>query len=147
MKNLEQIRAAAALAFWQGGNARGVAGGNVVSKLGSLIIRDGLLSTLAFCVAKGAGHESLGTEICRYAFERINLMPAHAQRPTSNQLQQRRDNQDRPRQQTLLERYIDTLAGEDSAKLRLATQEALRYLDYLKRFEPESNNNEDGGRS
>lgn len=143
MKNLEQIRAAAALAFWQGGNARGVAGGNVVSKLGSLVIRDGLLSTLAFCVAKGEGHARLGEELCGYAFERINIQPAPAQRPPANQPQQRRDNQDRPREQSLLERYIATLAEQDSAKLRLATQEALRYLDYLKRFEPDQ---AEGGR-
>jgi len=122
MKNLKQIRAGAALGFWNENKlARGVAGGNVVSKLGSLIIRDGLLSTLAFCVAKGDGHGCLGNNVVQFVLSRLNV----------------------EHQKQSLAKCITTFTEMDSAILRLATQEALRYLDYLKRFEP---NQSDSGR-
>ena len=51
MKNLEQIRAAHALRFWkpdhaQPPSARGVNEGDIISKLPSLIISNGLLATM-----------------------------------------------------------------------------------------------------
>ncbi len=51
MKNLEQIRAANAPAFWKSPPAavKGAEGGNVISKLPAMLINNGLLATASLC--------------------------------------------------------------------------------------------------
>jgi hypothetical protein len=130
MQNLEQIRAKHALNFWnpsqeQPPSARGVNQGDVISKLPSLIMSNGLLATAAFAKSKGGGHEELITAVFRFlsAPDR-GVLPA-------------------PPQARQGERELDTFIrlltdGHDatSTRLQVATAEALAYLGYLKRFAP-----------
>ena len=129
-KNLEQIRAAHALTFWHPANGnspstRGVNDGDVISKLPSLIVSNGLLATTAFAKSKGGGHEELMTAVFRFlCHDDRRLLPTPPQ----------------PRQgETDLEPFIRLLTdGRDATSVRLqrATSEALAYLGYLKRFSP-----------
>jgi CRISPR type III-B/RAMP module-associated protein Cmr5 len=150
MKNLEQIRASHALAFWQpareklhlvseaekGGDKQraarlrreveedfgGAAGGDVVSKLPSLVIGNGLLATFAFAKAKGKGHEKLMVEVASHlATDGIGAMPDPGNRAIGD---------------TELDPVIRTLTENDSVVLQRASAEALAYLGYLKRFAP-----------
>lgn len=130
MQNLEQIRASHALRFWnpEGGqrpNAGGANQGDVINGLPALIINNGLLATLAFAKAKGGGHENLMEEVCRFLCD-----PARAVLPPPA-----RPQRDEPR----LDRYIRLLTDgppATSVRLQMATDEALAYLSYLKRFAP-----------
>ncbi len=150
MKNLEQIRAAHALAFWKpaceklhqaseadrkgdkatAGRLRrelddeygGATGGDVISKLPSLILGNGLLATLAFAKSKGKGHEKLMLEVVGHLpSEGISAMPAHARGVAGD---------------GALDPAIRKLSESDSLVLQRATAEALAYLGYLKRFAP-----------
>jgi hypothetical protein len=121
MKNLEQIRAAQALRFWNSEPARRVAGregGDPVQKLPVLILSNGLLATIAFAKANGAGFEILAREIGEFLSPgHMNVLPAPA--PD-------------------LDHFIKVLTHEksDSLLLQRATTEALAYLAYLKRLGP-----------
>lgn len=130
MKNLEQIRAKHALNFWhpaqgQSPSARGVNEGDVISKLPSLVVSNGLLPTTAFAKSKGGGHEELMTAVFHFL--------CHTDRALLPQPPQ-------PRQgETQLDTFIRLLTDGDDAnstRLQLATAEALAYLGYLKRFAP-----------
>ncbi len=126
MKNLEQIRAAAALRFWhppQGPReASGVGGGDVVSKLPSMILANGLLATLAFATAKGGGHELLMVCVMNHiCSEELGIIP----RPQSRE--------------PGLKAYIELLTQGNHAtslRLQMATTEAISFLSFLKRFAP-----------
>lgn len=150
MKNLEQIRAAHALTFWKpaceklqqaaeagnhGDEERaaqprseveqefgGAAGGDVASKLPSLIVNNGLLATLAFAKSKGKGHEKLMFEVAKHLWsDGIGAMPAPPARGNGD---------------AALDPTIRTLSESSSIVLQRATAEALAYLGYLKRFAP-----------
>lgn len=127
MKNLEQIRAAKALAFFQGNNGiKGEDDGAVISKLPALIIRDGLLATLAFCKSKGADHERLADELCKHLYSPdVCIISSPGFRPGESKL----------------DPWIRGLCS-NSVHLRLATAEALAYLAYLKRFQPKKEKSE-----
>lgn len=123
MKNLEQIRAANALAYADAGvNTRGAKGGEVVKKLPALIMSNGLLAAGAFAFAKGEGE---GWYVCfdhlatHLAHKDVEVVPA-----------------DRRNLKTLLE-YLTQKA--DSATLKLATDEALAWLCYARRFVKKGN--------
>ena len=130
MKNLEQIRAKHALNFWhpaqgQPPAARGVNEGDVISKLPSLVVSNGLLLTTAFAKSKGGGHEELMTAVFRFL--------CHTERALLPQPPQPRHGE------TQLDTFIRLLTDGDDAnsmRLQLATAEALAYLGYLKRFAP-----------
>lgn len=129
MKNLEQIRAAHALAYWNEPAHRnaneGAEGGEVVAKLPGLILGSGLLATLAFAKHKGGGHEALMTEVTRHlANEHVHAMPA----PVGYRPGERADTFDP---------HIRTLCESTSLILQRATAEALAYIGYLKRFAPD----------
>lgn len=150
MQNLEQLRAQAALKFWkvaatkfaqaktaqaQGDNGTadrlrrevdqeygGAAGGDVVSKLPSLIINNGLLATLAFARAKEKGHLKLMAAVVAFLADcTIQAMPA----PVGFQ-----------QGDAALDPYIRVLTASDSIVLQRATAESLAFLAYLKRFAP-----------
>jgi CRISPR type III-B/RAMP module-associated protein Cmr5 len=111
MKNLEQVRAAHALAFYQAGNKPlGDNGGNVISKIPSMIVADGLLATAAFAMVKKEGFLSLATNIFKHlksqAIVNGDTLPAQ----------------------------LKSLADADAVSLQRATSEALAYANYLKRF-------------
>lgn len=130
MQNLEQIRAKHALNFWHpergpSPTAAGVNNGDVISKLPSLIISNGLLPTAAFARSKGGGHEMLMTEVLRFL--------SHADRRVLPAAPARRA------QEVELDACLRLLTeGNDatSTRLQIATAEALAYLGYLKRFAP-----------
>jgi len=118
MKNLEQIRAANAMKYAEAGvNTRGSQGGEVVKKLPALIMSNGLLAAGAFAFAKGEGE---GWYVC---FDYMAQHLAH------------RDVGVIPQDKTNLMKLMDYLTKQaDSQTLKLATEEALSWLAYAKRF-------------
>lgn len=118
MKNLEQIRAFNALAYANAGvNTRGAQGGEVVKKLPALIMSNGLLAAGAFAYAKGEGegwYSCFDHLAAHLAHEEVAVVPA-----------------DRKDLKTLLD-YLTKTA--DSSTLKQATDEALAWLCYAKRF-------------
>ena len=123
MKNLEQIRAQHALAFWKDrqndSEVKGEQGGDVVRGLSSLLINNGLLATVAFAKEKGKGYDTFMKEIGRY-------------------LGSTGDNGRKllPQTVTTLDQFVSILTVNDSELLQQSTSEALAYLGYLKRFTP-----------
>jgi CRISPR/Cas system CMR-associated protein Cmr5 small subunit len=128
MKNLEQIRAANALAYAEAGvSTRGAKGGEVVKKLPALLMSNGLLAAGAFAYSKGEGE---GWYVC---FDYLAAHLAH------------RDVAVVPADKKNLKSLMVHLAKEaDSATLKEATDEALAWLCYAKRFVKKSNG--EGGR-
>ncbi|MBM4164569.1 MAG: hypothetical protein FJ222_09060 [Lentisphaerae bacterium] len=105
MRNLEQIRAQHALAFIIGNDAiTGAEGGNILSRLPTMIASDGLLATAAFAKAKGGGFEKTMDDIF-----------AHL------------------KSQAIANDLAD-LASKGSLELQRASTEALAYANYIKRF-------------
>ncbi len=111
MKNLEQIRAAAALPVAAGLQR------SAVSKLPGLILNNGLLAAAAFCDAQGGGVNRP---------DQATAMQAVARHLAARGIVGNQVNDIRP--------MIDDLAARDSIALQRATSEALAFLSYLKRF-------------
>jgi CRISPR-associated protein Cmr5 len=126
MKNLEQIRAANALAYAQAGlDTRGQQGGNVLKKLPALVMGNGLLAAGAFAYAQK------GDSGWRTCFDHIAKHLAHP------------DISIAPGQDNL-DKLMDFLSGKaDSQVLKLATEEALAWLSYARRFEQSAENGGD----
>jgi len=118
MKNLEQIRATNAMAYANAGvNTRGAQGGEVVKKLPALIMSNGLLAAGAFAYAKGEGE---GWYLC---FDHMAKHLAHLEVGVV------------PASKTDLKSLMKHLSEDaDSQTLQLATEEALAWLAYAKRF-------------
>lgn len=118
MKNLEQIRAANALAYANAGqNTRGQEGGNVLKKLPALVMGNGLLAAGAFAYAQkpDSGWRSCFDHIAKHlAHNDIKIVP-----------QEKNDT----------DKLMHFLAASDSQTLKLATDEALAWLSYARRFE------------
>ena len=105
MRNLEQIRAQHAIHFIDNSDAIvGPDGGNILSKIPTMIVADGLLATAAFAEAKGGGYKST-----------IDNIFAHL------------------RSQAITNSIAD-LAAQGAPELQRATAEALAYANYIKRF-------------
>jgi CRISPR type III-B/RAMP module-associated protein Cmr5 len=126
MKNLEQIRALNAHRFWnpadEAGRARleevrGEQEGDVVRGLSSLIISNGLLATLAFAKEKGKGYKTFLEEIGAFLSTAREDGRGLINQPVKT-----------------LDDFIKVLTSNDSSLLQQATDEALAYLGYLKRF-------------
>jgi CRISPR/Cas system CMR-associated protein Cmr5 small subunit len=126
MKNLEQIRAANALAYAAAGqNMRGQQGGNVLKKLPALVMGNGLLAAGAFAYAQ---RNETGWRTC---FDHIAKHLSHT------------DIGIAPGQDSL-EALMGFLSNEaDSQVLKLATDETLAWLSYARRFEQASENGGD----
>ncbi len=118
MKNLEQVRAANALAYAKAGlDTRGKQGGNVLKKLPALIMSNGLLAAGAFAYGQ---KEDSGWQTC---FDHIAKHLSHSEIGIA------------PGQDNL-EKLLEFLASRaDSQVLKLATEEALAWLSYARRFE------------
>lgn len=118
MKNLEQIRAANAMAYAKAGvNTRGTKGGEVVKKLPALIMTNGVLAASAFAYAKG---DTDGWYIC------FNHLASHLAAAEVGVV---------PHSKSNLVALLDHLTREaDSATLKEATDESLAWLCYAKRF-------------
>lgn len=127
MKNLEQIRAANALAYAEAGvNTRGTKGGEVVKKLPALIMSNGLLAAGAFAYAKGEGE---GWYVC---FDHLATHLAHKEVAVV------------PAEKRNLKTLLDYLTKDaDSGTLQQSTNEALAWLSYARRFVKKGN--DEGG--
>ncbi|MBI4025772.1 MAG: hypothetical protein HY360_12380 [Verrucomicrobia bacterium] len=105
-----------ALKHWdahQKGDRGGKEGGDLLSKLPAMVVNNGLLATLAFC-----GEADLTLAMVRHlAHGEIGRLDAKAQ---------------------TVKAALDELSGPNSNSLHLqmATQEALAFLNYLKRLAP-----------
>nr|UXE44116.1 hypothetical protein Hi04_10k_c110_00007 [uncultured bacterium] len=126
MKNLEQVRAANALAYANAGlGTRGKKGGNVLNKLPALVMGNGLLAAGAFAYAQKA---DIGWRTC---FDHIAKHLSHAEIGIA------------PGQDSL-DKLMDFLSGKaDSQVLKLATEETLAWLSYARRFEQAPENGGD----
>ncbi len=126
MKNLEQIRAANAMAYAKAGlGTRGQQGGNVLKKLPALVMGNGLLAAGAFAYAQ---RNDSGWRTC---FDHIAKHLAHP------------DIAIAPGQDNL-DKLMDFLSGKaDSQVLKLATEESLAWLSYARRFEQSPENGGD----
>jgi CRISPR type III-B/RAMP module-associated protein Cmr5 len=114
MRNLEQIRAAAALAAAQSQSQS--LKKSAVSKLPALILNNGLLATAAFCLEGGDTHRG-GMKTALEAT--AGHLASRGIIPTNN---------------TALREFIEYLSNRNSHELRRATSEALAFIGYLKRF-------------
>lgn len=115
--NLEQVRAKNALAAIRGGlTGRGVEDGDAISGFPALVINNGLLATLSFCISKkeAGGYKQIGDAIATHLAD--SLIGLYTGGP-----------------KTLIG-LRDFLVAKDSATLRLCTAETLAYLNFLKRF-------------
>ncbi len=110
MKNLEQIRAQAALQPAQ------TLDRSAISKLPGMILTNGLLAAAAFCNAEGGGDN------------RSHLK--NAMLAVKDHLKERKIISNA----SDIKGMIQDLAGKDALNLQRATQEALAFLAYLKRF-------------
>lgn len=113
MQNLEQLRAANALEPAKSLDR------SAVNKLPAMILTNGLLATAAFCLAEGGG-DSRGQ-----MKEALNATAKHlADRTLIN------------KNKANIQGLIEDLTKRDSEHLQRATNEALAFLAYLKRFAP-----------
>ncbi len=117
MKNLEQIRAAAALEPAKSLDKA------AVNKLPAMIMSNGLLATIAFCHSESSGSK------------RSHM--ATALMATAGHLA--RQNLAAPGASDLMALTKD-LSGRDSHHLQRATAEALAFIGYLRRFAKKDKN-------
>ena len=117
MKNLDQIRAKNALEATTGTTFKGANDGEVVKKIPAMIRQNGILGALAFAKENDVktGHADVFRAIVKHMKELKRLPDAVAA-------------------QGPLDGFIQHLCVADSAVLRATTDEALAYLNYLRRF-------------
>jgi len=117
MKNLEQIRAAAALQPAKSLDK------SAVNKLPAMIMSNGLLATIAFCHAESGGvnrsHMTNALQATARHLAAQNLVAAG----TAD-----------------LMALVKDLSGRDSHHLQRATGEALAFIGYLRRFAEKDKN-------
>jgi|YelNatPaOPRAMG01_1025707.scaffolds.fasta_scaffold196233_2 CRISPR-associated protein Cmr5 len=115
---LDQIRSANALQAVTDGNQTfiGKNRGDIVKKLPQLIMTNGLLQVLAFAKKEG--------DTSGYG-KAMMAVATHLADPRVRVLTSRPDN---------LEDLAKIISNADARILRLATAEALAYLNYLKRY-------------
>ena len=111
MKNLDQIRAKAALESAKDLDASAING------LPALILNNGLLSTAAFCAASSSGENRKQLKSAMIAI--IKYLD-HQKVITLNTQE--------------IDAFIEELSSQDPVDLQRATTESLAYLAYLKRF-------------
>lgn len=124
MKNIEQCRAANALT--QAYLCRKREHGDCLPRYPGLIINNGLIATLAFAIEKSIGERNqwwhVSTAIAKH-LQSLNIVKNKQSHGTENQPDTNADS------------LLKTLINDaDSLLLRRATDEAIAYLGYLKRF-------------
>lgn len=150
--NLEQIRAATALAYARNGaNTRNTHGGEVVRKLPALIMGNGLLAAAAFAFQKE--HDDYPKALTKFRtrqqrgpntdeekllhngfFVCFNFLTCHLADQRVGIIPRACDSLD------ALLKHLTTEA--DSQTLKMATDEALAWLTYARRFVVKSNGSE-----
>jgi len=117
MQNLEQVRARNALALAKSGAVAGNDGGEVIKKIPSLILNHGLLATAAFSFSEGnqAWQKVFDAIATHLADQQIAILPGSV-----------RDRQS----------LMDFLTSKEttSETLKLATAEAMAWIQYARRF-------------
>lgn len=115
MKNLEQIRAANALAYADSAEKfGGQEGGEVVKKLPAMIMSNGLLAAAAFATNKGTGWSICFDHLARHlAHGEVAILSTKG---------------------GSLGVLLRELSGGESSTLKMATNEALAWLSYAGRF-------------
>jgi CRISPR-associated protein Cmr5 len=123
MKNLEQLRAAAAL------EPAKTLDRSAINKLPGLILTNGLLATVAFCLADGGGENKKDMRAALNATARHLAQRGLIGSPGNS-----------------AQAIIDELSAEGRSflDLQLATAEALAFLGYLKRFALKKSDSEEG---
>jgi CRISPR/Cas system CMR-associated protein Cmr5 small subunit len=116
MQNLEQIRARNVLAFAKSGRISGKEGGEVIKKIPPLILNHGLLATAAYSFTEKEGWQKVFDAIAQHLADAdIAIVP-----------------------QTVNDRQslMDFLTKKEttSETLKLATAEAMAWLQYARRF-------------
>ncbi|NLH73749.1 MAG: type III-B CRISPR module-associated protein Cmr5 [Verrucomicrobia bacterium] len=114
MKNLEQIRAKAAI---DSVKKEPDMSRSAVNKLPAMIISNGLLATAAFCNAEGGGENREDMKKALDATARYLAFRGILAKGTDS-----------------VEGMINCLSERDSHELQHATAEALAFIAYLKRF-------------
>jgi CRISPR type III-B/RAMP module-associated protein Cmr5 len=117
MKNLEQIRAAAALEPAKSLDKA------AVNKLPAMIMSNGLLATIAFCHSESSGGNRS---------HMANALLATAKHLAGQNLAAACADD--------LMAFAQDLSGQDSHHLQRATAEALAYIAYLRRFAKKDRN-------
>jgi len=120
MRNRDQIRAKNALdALRKYNHFKGVKGGDPLTGFPALIIGNGLLSAIAFCKKSKGGWLDICNAIATHLGDsEIGLLPGGVN----------------------VDGMLEYLIKEDSGSLRLCTEEAIAYLNYLRRFAKADNN-------
>lgn len=116
MINLEQVRARNALGFSRDGGVKGEEGGEVIKKIPPLIVNNGLLATAAYSFTEKEGWQKTFDAIAKHlADPDVAILPE--------------DSTDRTK-------MMDFLTGKEatSETVKLATNEAMAWLSYARRF-------------
>ena len=109
MKNLEQIRAKNALEAAENGSYKfsGPGDGDIVKKVPTMIMENGLLAAMAFAVEdkNKSGYE----DVFKACLKHLSVGKE-------------------------VKEYLSDLTTKDSSELRAVTSEIMAYLNYLRRF-------------
>ena len=118
MQNLEQVRARNALAFAKSGTISGEKGGEVIKKIPPLVLNHGFLASAAYSFEdkKGDWQKVFDAIALHLADPDIAIVPA-----------------DKVRDRATLMDYL-TAKSTTSEVLKLATAEAMAWLQYARRF-------------
>jgi len=116
-KNLEQIRAAAAI------EPAASLDKAAVNKLPALILTNGLLATISFCISEGGGDNRS---------HMVRALQATARHLADRGLIDAKN--------TELTNLVRDLSGRSSQHLQRATDEALAFIGYLRRFAKKDKN-------
>ncbi|GAB4108395.1 MAG: hypothetical protein Kow001_05400 [Acidobacteriota bacterium] len=118
MRNLDQLRAATAIKF-RDKEFGGEEGGNILDGFPALVVNNGLMAALAFCLMKAAkgkeGYKALGEAVVAHLTDKNLNLGLNLK------------SQD-------LEGLLDFLSNADSDVLRVCTAETLAFLNFLRRF-------------
>jgi len=117
MKNLEQIRAATAI-----GPAASLHK-SAVNKLPALILTNGLLATISFCISEGGGENRS---------DMVRALQATAKHLATLGLVDAEN--------TELKAMLNDLSARSSQHLQRTTDEAMAFIGYLRRFAKKDNN-------
>jgi CRISPR/Cas system CMR-associated protein Cmr5 small subunit len=115
MKNRDQIRAMNALASLEGREGfAGIEGGDAIGGFPALVMGNGLLATIAFCMKQGGDYLAICDSIARHlSHSEIGLLDKECDSTVS---------------------MLRMLTEQDSELLLNCTAETLSFLNFLRRF-------------
>jgi len=128
MNNLDQLRAKHALDAATGRTFKGANNGEVVKKIPAMIRQNGILGALAFARENAQNKKTDHADVFFAIIDHLKKL--------------KRIDQSVPHEGSL-DGFIRYLCGEDSVILRAVTEEAMAYLNYLRRFAKKEG--DDGG--